>query len=64
MSKYRKIQANYRLPEGLLDELREVAEEVDMSQSLIVRTGIEEKISKLRSQIKRKKAERQAEITA
>lgn len=55
MKKQRNKQANYRLPETLLNDLREVAEETQMPQSLIVRTGVQEKINRLKTQIQRRK---------
>lgn len=45
--KTQKRQANFRLPETLLDELREVAEQTDRPQSEIVREAVKEKIADL-----------------
>lgn len=55
MKKQQNKQANYRLPETLLNDLREVAEETQMPQSLIVRAGVQEKINRLKTQIQRRK---------
>jgi len=47
MKKTKKIQANYRLPESLLQELKEVATATDQPQSAIVYDALREKLADL-----------------
>lgn len=46
MSKESKKQANFRLPEPLLDDLRTVSEIIGDSQTELVTEAIEEKLQK------------------
>ncbi len=41
-------QANFRLPENLLSELKEAADESDVTQSVIVREAVSEKLEQIK----------------
>lgn len=60
MRKEPNKQANFRLPEALLNELREVAEVKEMSQTDIVRDGLQEKINRIKSGIQRQREKQEA----
>lgn len=49
-----KKQANFRLPEPLLEELREIAERADKPQSEIVREAVKDKIAELTATYRQK----------
>lgn len=42
-------QANFRLPEDLLNDLREVADNEQVSQTVIVREAISDKVDEIRN---------------
>ena len=44
-------QANFRLPEHLLEELQEVAETLDTTQTEIVKKGVERRIKEIKARL-------------
>jgi len=42
-------QTNFRLPKDLLDELRDVANDSEVTQAIIVREAVSEKLKKLKN---------------
>jgi hypothetical protein len=48
-------QANYRLPESLLSDLAEVAEEIKTPQTSIVTAAVQARVVSLKKQIERRK---------
>lgn len=54
MKKDKNIQANYRLPESLLNDLKEVAEATQVSQAHIVKEGIQTRVKRLKAVIERR----------
>lgn len=54
MTKDKNIQANYRLPESLLNDLKEVAEATQTSQSLIVKEGVQARVRRLKAMVERR----------
>lgn len=56
MTKQTKKQANFRLPEQLLADLRLVTQDGRESQSEIVRDAIEKKVERLKTKIAKREA--------
>jgi hypothetical protein len=54
MKKAKTIQANYRLPEALLTDLKEVAEAAEIPQTQLVREGIEARVRRAKRVIERR----------
>lgn len=54
MKKDKNIQANYRLPESLLTDLKAVADAVQLPQTQIVKEGVETRIRTLKRVIERR----------
>lgn len=60
MKKEKTKQANYRLPESLLRDLKFVSEHREESQTEIVETAVQSKVARLKKNILQQR-ERQAE---
>jgi hypothetical protein len=60
MKKGNTIQANYRLPQDLLSDLRSVAEEEQLPQSAIVTAAVQMRVAALKKKIQRRKEKEQA----
>jgi hypothetical protein len=60
MKKGNTIQANYRLPQDLLSDLRSVAEEEQLPQSAIVTAAVQTRVAALKKKIQRRKEKEQA----
>jgi hypothetical protein len=54
MKKAKTIQANYRLPESLLSDLKEVSEAAEIPQTQLVREGIEARVRRAKRVIERR----------
>lgn len=54
MKKEKNIQANYRLPESLLNDLKEVADATQVSQSQIVKEGVQDRVNRLKKNLERR----------
>jgi predicted DNA-binding protein len=54
MKKAKTIQANYRLPESLLSDLKEVSEAAEIPQTHLVREGIEARVRRAKRVIERR----------
>ncbi len=55
MKKEPTLQANFRLPESLLSDLKFVSEETEETQTDIVRDSLQVKVETLKKRIQRKK---------
>jgi hypothetical protein len=54
MKKAKTIQANNRLPESLLSDLKEVSEAAEIPQTQLVREGIEARVRRAKRVIERR----------
>ena len=54
MKKTKTKQANYRLPEELLNDLQEVSEAVEVSQTQLVREAVEARVRRAKRVIERR----------
>lgn len=55
MKTNKKIQTNYRLPEALFNDLKEVSEATQVSQTQIVKQAVETRVRQLKQVIKRRR---------
>jgi hypothetical protein len=55
MKTNKKVQTNYRLPESLFNELKEVSEKTQLSQTQIVKQGVEARVRQLKKVIARRR---------
>jgi hypothetical protein len=60
MKREKTRQANWRLPETLLDELREVSEKTETPLTDIVRSGLQERVNRLKAKIAREERSSEA----
>lgn len=54
MNKETKKQANFRLPGELMDDLKQVSEATNDSQTEIVRKAIEQKLNRIKNGLQKK----------
>jgi hypothetical protein len=64
MAKEKTRQANWRLPESLLSDLREVAEKAEIPVTDVVRGGLRERVNRLKSKLAREEQQKQVVTTA
>lgn len=63
MRKPKTRQANWRLPEPLLRDLRDLAQKTDTPLTDIVRSGLQERVNRLKSRLAKEQREKEAALS-